>query len=536
MTKERSGAARRDYLVKGGAVITVDPKLGTLPKADVLIRDGTIIEVGASLAPDTTEVIDATNMIVMPGFVDSHTHMWSTLGRNFVSDNEFGYYPAKWATAELYQAEDFYNSLMLGFAELAGGGITTVHNWSHNNRSPHHVDAELRAHKDSMLRARYSIGHIDRLPPNIVNTFDDLDRVQTEWFANPSRLDCLVHLGINLRGMVQSEAAVFHEEMQFVLRRRLPVCIHASQTRPNVDDAADYERRGYLGPQFLFSHYLAATDSDRAAMARTHTPLTFSTYSELRLGEHGDPRAALLKARAAGILTTLSSDATSIAPMNMFENMRATWNMTIPWKASETEALPPLGFYDVIEMATINGARALGLGDITGSITPGKRADIILIRTDDINVAPLANIETTIVQSATPANVDTVMVDGRILKRYGRLKHHDVQGIIERAISSANRIRSAAGGVLKPISESMENPISRKTCQQIVRNIPVHRSDIERQNGNENSYLWENRPSLAALTISYFLDVFSSVRSAAASTCFSVKKNYGFTVRLRTEQ
>jgi len=199
-------------------------------------------------------------------------------------------------------------------------------------------------------------------------------------------------------------------------------------------------------------------------MARTHTPLTFSTYSELRLGEHGDPRAALLKARAAGILTTLSSDATSIAPMNMFENMRATWNMTIPWKASETEALPLLGYYDVIEMATINGARALGLGDITGSLTPGKRADVILIRTDDINVAPLANIETTIVQSATPTNVDTVIVDGRILKRHGRLTHYDVQGIIERAISSANRIRAAAGGVLTPISDSIENPAFRKKC------------------------------------------------------------------------
>ena len=241
MTKERSGAARHDYLVKGGAVITVDPKLGTLPKADVLIRGGTIVEVGASLASDTAEVVDATNMIAMPGFVDSHTHMWSTLGRNFVSDG-FGYYPAKWATAELYEPEDFYNSLMLGFAELADGGVTTVHNWSHNNRSPRHVDAELQAHKDSMLRARYSIGHIDRLPPNIVNKFDDLARVQKEWFADPSRLDHLVHLGLNLRGMVQSEAAVFHEEMQFALRRRLqcaftPAKLDQTLTMPGTTNA-----------------------------------------------------------------------------------------------------------------------------------------------------------------------------------------------------------------------------------------------------------------------------------------------------------
>src|SRR6202040_2141448 len=130
--------------------------------------------------------------------------------------------------------------------------------------------------------------------------------------------------------------------------------------------------------------------------------LSFSTHSELRLGEHGDPRVALLKARAAGVSITLSSDATSIAPPNMFENMRVTWNMGIPWKDSDTESLTPIGFCDVIEMATINGAQALGLGDVTGSLTPGKRADLILIRTTDLNIRPLGQIESTLVLSESP--------------------------------------------------------------------------------------------------------------------------------------
>jgi 5-methylthioadenosine/S-adenosylhomocysteine deaminase len=213
-----------------------------------------------------------------------------------------------------------------GLAELAGGGVTTVHDWSHNNRSPKRVDAELEAHRHSLRRACYSIGHVDRLPVDVVNTFEDLDRVQREWFDDRPRLDGLVHLGVNLRGMVmvQSDVWVFHTEMQALLRRDLPVCIHASQTRPN---SADYEKRGYLGSRFLFCHYLAATDDDRAAMARTKTPLSFSTHSELRLAKLGYARAALLKARTAGVMVTLSSDATSIAPPNMFENMRPTWNI-----------------------------------------------------------------------------------------------------------------------------------------------------------------------------------------------------------------
>src|SRR6185503_15831388 len=219
-----------------------------------------------------------------------------------------------------------------------------------------------------LLRARYSLGHIDRMPVDVVNTFEDLDRVKREWFDDRSRLDGLVNLGVNLRGMVQSDASVFHAEMQDTLKRKMPVCIHASQSQPNSDDAADYERRGYLGSRFLFCHYVAASDSDRAAMARTKTSLSFSTHSELRLGEHGDPRVALMKARAADVSVTMSSDATSIAPPNMFENMRFTWNMAIPWKGTETEDLPPLGFHEAIKMATINGARALGLDHVTGSL------------------------------------------------------------------------------------------------------------------------------------------------------------------------
>ncbi len=438
------------YLIRGGAVITVDRKTGTLPRADVLVRDGRIEKVADGIEADGVEVIDATDMIVMPGLIDSHYHMWSTLGRNFISDGGYEYFQAKWATASLYDADDFYNSVRLGLAELAASGVTTVHNWSHNNRSPAHVDAELRAHRDSGLRARYAMGHIDKLPVDQVNRYEDLPRVQQEWFADPSRLQGLVHLGVNLRGPIQSNIEVFYEEMETMLKLGLPVAIHASQAAPNSDDAADYERRGFLGPNFLFCHYITATDSDREAMARTGTPLSFATLSELRLGETGDARRALLKMREAGVLVSLSSDASSLVPPNMLENMRITWNLGVPWKDTDTEHLPPVGLHEVIEMATINGARALGLGEVTGSLTPGKQADIILIRANDLNTAPMANIETTVVMGATAANVDTVMVDGRILKRAGKLVDCDVAEVVAGARRSAMRIRTAAGGILAP--------------------------------------------------------------------------------------
>jgi cytosine/adenosine deaminase-related metal-dependent hydrolase len=441
---------RGNYLIKNGAVISVDPAIGTLPRADIHVNGGRIEAIGADLSVAGAETIDATDMIVMPGMVETHHHMWSSIGRNFTGDAGFGYFPAKNATSKLYEPIDFYRSVTLGLAECANAGITTVHNWSHNTRTPAHADAELQAHQHSMLRARYSYGHVDQMPRNEPLSFTDIDRVRTSYFGTGSAFDGLVTFGVNLRGLSQSDQPTYEADMKEALDRKLKVAIHAGQTPPNTLDAEDYDKRGWLGPNLLICHYIPAADSDAAAMARTKTPLSFSTLSEFRLGRGGDPRAALLRMRKAGVLISLSFDATSIAPLNMFETMRFTWNMGIPWKGTPTENDPEMGFHEVIEMGTLNGAKALGLGDITGSLTVGKRADIILIRGNDINIAPLANVETAVVQAASPANVDTVLVDGRIVKRGGKLVAFDVEKIVREGKQSALRIRTAAGGRLAP--------------------------------------------------------------------------------------
>jgi len=441
--------ARGHYLIKNGAVITVDPLRGVLPRADVHVRDGRIEALGPDLQVAGAEIIDATDMIVMPGFVDTHHHMWSALGRNFIRDG-LGYFQAKAATSNLFQPDDFYNSVMLGLVEMANAGITTVHNWSHNTRTPAHADAELRAHRESMLRARYAYGHIDAMPRSQLLDYTDIDRVQREYFASGTAFDGLVTFGVNLRGLSQSDEPVYLEDMKQALTRGLKIAIHAGQAPPNRVIAEDYEKHGWLGPNLLICHYLPASDADATAMARTKTPLSFSPHSEFRLGVAGDPRVALLRMRRLGVLISLSFDATSIAPLNMFENMRLVWNMAIPWRGTPTEKDPPVGFREVIEMATLNGANALGLGDITGSLTVGKRADIILIRGNDLNIAPVADIEASVVQSANVNNVDTVLVDGRIVKRGGRLVAYDVDKIVRDAKASALRIRTAAGGRLAP--------------------------------------------------------------------------------------
>src|SRR5690606_34580012 len=330
-------------------------------------------------------------------------------------------------------------------------GITTIHNWSHNTRTPDHADAELRAHRESMVRARYSYGHRDMLPVDEDLDFTDIDRVASVWFASPDPLEGLVHLGINLRGPDLGDEDVFHREMAQARERGIPVSIHTMQGGSTKVDAVELENHGYLdGPSFLICHFLAARDADMEAMARTATPLSYTVHSELRLGEAGDPREALLRFRDAGVTVSLSIDATSIAPVNLFEAMSVAWNMGIPWEGTPTAGMDPVTFRQCIEMATINGARTLGLEGQVGSLTAGKRADLILVRARDINVAPVADVESTIVRSVTPANVDSVMINGRFLKRDGRLIAHDVERIVGQAEESALAIRARAGGRLAP--------------------------------------------------------------------------------------
>ncbi len=448
-TSTSSSSSRGSYLIKGGAVLSVDDKIGTLPRGDVLVQDGVIVAVGPSIAaPAGVEVMDASDMIVMPGLIDSHYHMWSALARSFTGDGGFGYFPAKNAVSPHFTPEDTYNSVLLGLAELANAGTTTVHNWSNNTRSPAHADAELRAHRDGFLRARFAYGHPDLLDRKAFIDFVDIERVKNEWFGSSSPFDGRVHLGVNLRGPGQSEMEVFHAEMLRVMRLGIPRAIHAGQAPPNTNNATDYEKRGYLGPDLLVCHYIVGDDSDFDALARTKTPLSISPYSEMRLGRAGDFRSAVMRMRKAGLVISLSVDASAIAPPNQFEQMRAMWNPGIPWQGTPSANQQPVEYAEVIRMATINGAHGLGLGNVTGSLTPGKRADIILIRTTDINMAPVGLIETAVVQSATPANVDTVIADGRIVKRGGKLVGYDVAKIVAQAGVSARRLRTVAGGKL----------------------------------------------------------------------------------------
>jgi cytosine/adenosine deaminase-related metal-dependent hydrolase len=450
----RGLSARGEFVIRRGAILTVDPDLGTIPSGDVHVRDGAIVAIGPNLTvPAGTEEIDASRMIVMPGMIETHWHIWTSVARNLLGKN-FEYFALKGAIVPHMTPEDFYASDMLAMTEAINAGITTIHNFCHHVMSPATVDAEMRAHADSGVRALYTYGHRDGLAKDKLIDLADADRVHKQWFGASSPFGGLVSFGLNSRAPNGTTPEVFKTEMDWAFGRGLPVAMHCGQGGYSYS-VVPLKEMGYLGPKTLLVHFVHAKPEDRAAMAETGTPLSYSVHSELRLGSAGYQAQQLVQMAASGVTVSLSFDGNTLAPIDMFESMSTAWYMGIPFKGSDTEKLPALDFQQVIQMGTINGAKALGLADKVGSLKVGKRADIVLVRADDINMVPFGFVDGMIARSARAANVDTVIIDGRIMKRSGKIVGLDVEKVKAEAARSAFNLRVRSGGRLAPASATV---------------------------------------------------------------------------------
>jgi 5-methylthioadenosine/S-adenosylhomocysteine deaminase len=442
---------REHIVIRNAFVLSIDTEIGDLEYADVHVRDGLIFAVGVGLdAGDATE-IDGSGMIVMPGFVDAHWHLWSTLFRNLLRTDR-GYFDLLFGLAPHFSAEDFNRSVRLALAEATNAGITTVLNFSHNTRTPAHADAEIAAHIECGLRGRYSYGHISGMPSTEVMPLDDLPRVQRDWFGANGPAGDRLSLGYSWRGPLLTPPEVYRPEFEAARNLGLPVTTHAGQGPPYKVDAVQMRKDGFLGPDMLLVHFLEARAEDRQALAETGTSLSISMQSEQHFGAQCDLRSHLLHCLDDGVNLCLSVDATSAASVNPFENMSFAWYTGIPWPDTPTANIPAVSFRQCLEMATINSAKAMGLDDQIGSLTPGKRADLIMIRATDINMAPLGEADGTVVRSATPANVDTVVADGRILKRGGKLLAVDTEKVVADAGASLHAVLTRASGAFAPSS------------------------------------------------------------------------------------
>jgi cytosine/adenosine deaminase-related metal-dependent hydrolase len=430
---------RRSLVVRGGHVITMDPAVGDIAGADVLVSDGQIVAVGPKLAvPPGTEELPAAGQIVAPGLVDTHWHMWNTLLRG-MSERGPGYFRLMGRLGRAFGAEDIYLGTLLACAEAINSGITTVHDWCHNVRSPAHAEAGIRALSEAGLRARFSFGYAAGHANDQAMDLASLARLHQDW---PSLVDpALVYLGMAWRGTGSSDPAirppaeVYRREINVARRLGIPVTVHACGPRSAAGQIAALARAGLLGPDIQVIHADCATEAEIEAMAATGTVVSVSPFSEMLIG-YGLPRTADLL--AAGVQVGLSVDTTALTGnADMFALMKLTQGV-INAAAQDEFALTARR---TLGLATLDGARSLGLAGLTGSLTPGKRADLIVVATDGANIGLLTDPAQLLVTAAQPANVDTVLVDGRVLKRGGVLTGLDTARLRRDA-------HEALGGVL----------------------------------------------------------------------------------------
>ena len=417
-------------LLRGGQVITMDDSIDDLPKGDVLIDDGRIVAVEPEINADA-EVVDVSGQIVLPGFVDTHRHTWEAAIRGSAPNATLDDYFVEILDtfAPLYRPEDVYASNLAGALECLNAGITTLVDWSHINNTPEHPDAGIRGLQESGIRAQYAYGSANLslqdywYDSKIAIPVDDVERVRNTYFSSD---DGLLTMGLATRGTGFCQDEVVRSEWGLARRLGIPITVHVAMGRVagRFGMVHKLSELGLLGADTTYIHCCYFDDEEWQLVADSGGMISIAPQVELQMG-HGWP--PVVKAVQYGLRPSLSIDVVTTVPGDMFTQIRAAFGAerarinAVTWEADEPAPPHMPTARQLLRMATVDGARVAGVEDRTGSLTPGKQADLIVIDTGALNVAPVLDPVAAVTLSADVSNVDTVIVAGVVHKRAGKL-------------------------------------------------------------------------------------------------------------------
>ena len=428
-------------LLKGGCILTLGARSPNLRLGDVLIEDTVVAEVGVGLRARDAEQIDATDTIVMPGFVDTHRHAWTSLFRNVGDRASDGRPPARPARlADHFRPEDVYAATLIGLLGAAEAGITTVVDWSDIRSDDGLAGAALQAHTDAGLRSVFV---------HVPDGTQDLDAASTTKKHVARLADAAGPLTRVAFGAVQPEGTDLGgvaEAWALAREAGLRIHVHGSSERSGRGVITALAQRKLLGDDVTLVHRSELDQGDLDAIESSRASVSLSPSSEMASGPGSPPIQQLID---RGIRPGLGIDDERVAPGDMFAQMRATISLqhatVFDRKLSGKAGLPRLmSTRDVIRFATVDGARVAGVGRETGSIEPGMQADIILLRTDRPNIFPINDPIGAVVWGMDTSNVDLVFVAGHVLMRDGVLAA-DVERARALAVAARERISAPSG-------------------------------------------------------------------------------------------
>lgn len=463
------GRHGRRYVIRGGAVMTMDPSMpnqGEYVRADVLVEGKKIKEVGPNLHVRGAGEIDARGKIVMPGFIDTHHHQAWTAIRSSIPDSILiddgtgtasalqNYFfnvlgalqPTLPGFANHYRPEDVYISELFGGLSQLDAGVTTVLDISQIHHSPQHSDAAVKALKDTGRRAMLgffeSAGNIpgNQYPadaPRIAGNLSGDDLVGFvmggEVYLGNATTRQSWTIGRQLGALVAA-----HILSPFGIR---PILDQLTGVSPDVPDFTGETLEGIeVGEDNLFIHMTGMSDPAWQKVKDVGAKVSIAFPIEMNM-RHGQPPILKMQSfRSSAFEPSLSTDVETNLTADFFTQMRSAMTMqrmvvnqavldsgpipVNPWPPGPGlgNDLPPLlNVRDVLRFATINGAKHLRLDSKTGSLTPGKEADIIILDATHINVFPANHVPGAVVQMMDRSNVETVIVAGQIRKWKGKL-------------------------------------------------------------------------------------------------------------------
>ena len=491
-----TGQPGRRYIIRGGSVMSMDPKVGDFPQADVLIEGKTILAVGPNLQATGAAVIDATGRIVMPGFIDTHHHQFETILRSWLADGILiqdgsntpsgitTYYEKILLTfAPVYRPQDVYINELFGGLSQLDNGVTTVHDVSQIHHTPEHSDAAIQALFDTGRRAAF--GYFEGAgsnPPQYAYPQDAV-RIKSQWFSSSDQLVTMI-----MGGEVYLGPQVYSQSWQIGRQLGLQIAAHILspfQIRPILDQLA--QNQGGLpgdnlgiGSDNLFIHMTGMSDLGWQAVHDKGAQVSIAFPIEMNM-RHGMP--PIIRMQMMGMEPSLSTDVECTMTADFFTQMRVCMNLqrllvnqTVldqgfppdlepgpqfipidwglpaaaagnPWPAGPypDDTPPLLTTRDVLRYGTMNGARALRLDSKVGSLTPNKEADIIILDATALNVAPLNQVPGAVVSLMDRTNVETVIVAGKVVKWKGQLLGFNIPQLRQQLMASRDYVFAAAG-------------------------------------------------------------------------------------------
>jgi cytosine/adenosine deaminase-related metal-dependent hydrolase/ribose/xylose/arabinose/galactoside ABC-type transport system permease subunit len=429
-------------LIKNGFVLSIDPQIGEVDGCDVLIEGDRIVGVGRGLDADGAVVVDASGMIVMPGFVDTHRHVWEGVLRNIGTDvplegrsSYLSQVVGKLAPA--FRPEDVYTGNLLSALGAIDAGVTSLLDWSHIQTSPDHTDAAIHALEDSGLRAVFAYGF---------PWWGRWDARQPTWFMQAatdhfSTQDQLLTLALAAPGPEFTDAEVAADHWNLARDAGARISTHIGVGSYGLEARFEqFGRSGLLGPDTTYIHCTTLNDTEIQMIVDTGGTVSLAVPIEMMMG-HGMP--PLQRFLDRGLNPSLGIDVETNIAGDMFSQMRSV--LALQRATATSQGRAPITARDVLRYATIEGARANGLDAKVGSLTPGKQADIIILRTDRMNVTPVNDPATAVVTSMDTGNVDTVLIGGRVMKRGGMLLHVDWPAVRRLASDSRDFVIARSG-------------------------------------------------------------------------------------------